>query len=152
MLQLQHRELQRQLQLHRRKLQVRLYMQHRWFFHHKQRQLHHYSWRRCIKPLHRKPTSTRHRTTYAQPSTCKTPCNKTIAGGHRLSGVVKGILIVEVEDEQGIKHPVQLPGTIVPALSRPLFSGGTGVIPRLGLQFLAQMFLSVWAPHVRNSR
>ena len=27
------------------------------------------------------------------------------AGGHRLSGV-KGILIVEVEDQQGIKHPI----------------------------------------------
>ena len=71
------------------------------------------------------------------------PVTINVAGGHRLSGVVKGVLIVEVEDQQGIKHGVQLPGTTVPALSRHLFSGRTGVIPRLGLQFLAQMFLSV---------
>ena len=48
-----------------------------------------------------------------------------VAGGHRLSGVGQGFLIVEAEDQQGIKDPVQLPGTIVPGLGFDLFSGGT---------------------------
>ena len=47
------------------------------------------------------------------------------AGGHRLSGFGKGILIVKVQDQQGIKHPVQIPVTIVPGLGRHLFSGRT---------------------------
>ena len=52
------------------------------------------------------------------------PVIRNVAGGHRLSGVGKGIMIVDVEDQLGIKHPVQLPVTIVPGLGH-LFSGGT---------------------------
>ena len=48
-----------------------------------------------------------------------------VAGGHRLSGVGERILIVEAEDQQGIKHQVQLPVTIVPGLGRHLLPGGT---------------------------
>ena len=51
------------------------------------------------------------------------PLTLSVAGGYRLSGVGKGIFMVEVEDQQGIKNPVQLPVTIVPGLGRPLFSG-----------------------------
>ena len=44
-----------------------------------------------------------------------------IAGGYRLSGVGKGILIVK----QGIQHPVLFPVTTVAGLGRHLFSRGT---------------------------
>ena len=51
-----------------------------------------------------------------------------VAGGHRLSGVGKGVyLVVKVEDQRRVKHPVQLPATIAPRLGHYLFSGGTAV-------------------------
>ena len=49
------------------------------------------------------------------------PLTLSVAGGYRLSGVGKGVFMVEVEDQQGIKNPVQLPVTIVPGLGRHLF-------------------------------
>lgn len=39
-----------------------------------------------------------------------------VAGGHRLSGVGKGVVIVQAEDYQGVKHSVELPATIVSGL------------------------------------
>lgn len=48
-----------------------------------------------------------------------------VADGHCLSGVGEGGLIVQVEDQQDVKHNVQLPARIVPGLGRHVFSGGT---------------------------
>ena len=56
------------------------------------------------------------------------PVTTDVAGGHRLSGVGERILIGEVEHQQGIKHPVQLPVSIVPGLGRHLFFGGAAAI------------------------
>ena len=66
-----------------------------------------------------------------------------VAGGHRLSGVGKGILIVEVEGQQGIKHLVQLPVTIVPGLGRHLFSAGTAATKIMSMVIAARSYLDL---------
>ena len=53
------------------------------------------------------------------------PVTINVAGNHRLYGVGQGVLFVEVLDHIGSKHSVQLPVTVVPGLSRYLFSGGS---------------------------
>ena len=66
-----------------------------------------------------------------------------VAGGHRLSGVGKAILIVHVEDQQGIEHPVQLPVTMVPGLGRHLFSGGTAATKGVSMVIAARYYLDM---------
>ena len=63
-----------------------------------------------------------------------------VAEGHRRSGVGRGILIVEVEDQQGIKRPVQLPVTITPGLGRHLFLGGTEEINGVSIVIAARSY------------
>lgn len=63
-----------------------------------------------------------------------------VAGTHRLSGVGKGGLIVQVEDQQGVKYPVKFPATIVPGLGRHLFTGGTAAAKQNEYDYYAAKF------------
>ena len=61
-------------------------------------------------------------------------CNPVSSpSSHRLSGVGKGILTAKIEDQQGIKHSVQLPVTSGSGLGRQLFSAGTAATKRVSV-------------------
>ena len=53
------------------------------------------------------------------------PVTMNVAGHQRIFGVGKGVLVANVVDHEGSRHPVRLPVTILPGLGRHLFSGGT---------------------------
>ena len=67
------------------------------------------------------------------------------AGNHRLYGVVRGVLFVQVSDHIESKHSVQLPVTVVPGLARHLFSGGSAATRGVTMIIATKSYLGMGA-------
>lgn len=71
------------------------------------------------------------------------PVTTIVAGHHRVFGVGKRVLVVNVVDHQGSKHPVQFPDTIVPARGCHLFWGETASAKRMNMVITKRSYLDL---------
>ena len=73
------------------------------------------------------------------------PVTINAAGNHRLYGVGRGVLFVQVLDLIGSKHSVQLPVTVVPGLGRHQFSGESAATRRVTIIIAVNSYLNMGA-------
>lgn len=71
------------------------------------------------------------------------PMARQVQGGHRLSCVGNGVLIVKVEDQQGVEHAVHFPATIVTGLGRDLCSRATTAAKRVSMMIASKSYLGI---------
>ena len=71
------------------------------------------------------------------------PVTINVAGNHRLFGIGKGVLVINVLNHVGSNHSMQLPVTIVPGLGQHLFSGGTAAAKGLSIVIANHSYLDL---------
>ena len=71
------------------------------------------------------------------------PVTIDVAGNHRVFGVGRGVLMVNVVNHQGSTHPAQLPVTILPGLGRHLFSWETAAVKGVNMVIAKRSYLDL---------